>query len=58
MNHLKIILVYLSSVSDIGGPLASAVPGGSLPLHPNKKNIIKNLKLQNMASRKNILGKI
>jgi hypothetical protein len=45
MNHLKIVLVYLSSVADTGEPLAAAVLRGSFSLHPDKKNIIKNLKL-------------
>jgi len=45
MSHLKILLVCLSSVTDTGGPLAAAVPGGPFSLHPEKKNVIKNLKL-------------
>ena len=40
MNLLKILLVYLSSVADTGGPLAAAVPGGSFSLHPDKKKNI------------------
>jgi hypothetical protein len=45
MNLIQILLVYLSSVTETGGPLATAVPGGSFSLHPDEKNIIKKLKL-------------
>jgi hypothetical protein len=45
INHLKIVLVYLSSVADTGGPLVAAIPVGSISLHPDKKNLIKHLNL-------------
>ena len=45
MNRLKIVLVYLRSVAETGGPLVTAVPKGSFSLHPDNKNVIKNLKI-------------